>query len=139
MRVRDETTGDLSCELMNAASMDSNISDNSSFFVDQSVAGLLTALYKKKSVSKAALARKACMGEADLHQAFSAGRKPSRDRLLCICIGLGAALEETQEPLRQAACAQLYPRIKRDAIIVRRTELNKINDKLLDENGETLF
>ena len=78
-----------------------------------------------------------------LHQVFSGRRNPSRDRLVCICVGAGASLEETQELLKHAGYAQLYPRVKRDAIIshglIHGTELNEINDKLFAENEKTLF
>ena len=78
-----------------------------------------------------------------LHQVFSARRFPSRDRLICLCLGMGASLEETQQLLRQAAYAQLYPRNKRDAIIshgiLHHTELSDINDKLFAENEKTLL
>lgn len=83
------------------------------------------------------------MSEVYLHQVFAGRRKPSRDRLLCLCIGLGATLEETQRLLRQATYAQLYPRIKRDAIIshgiIHDVNLNDINDKLFQENEKTLI
>ena len=56
---------------------------------------------------------------------------------------LGCSLEETQRLLQQASYAQLYPRIKRDAIIthgiLHGTDLNDINDKLFSENEKTLL
>ena len=62
---------------------------------------------------------------------------------MCICIGLQATLEETQELLKQAGYAQLYPKNKREAIIahgiVHGTALGEINDKLFTENEKTLF
>lgn len=138
-----KTTDDLSSELMEKASIDSYIQDNQSLFVHQSVAELLTELFEKSSVSKSALARAACISEVYLHQIFSGRRNPSRDRLLCICIGLRATLEETQRLLKQAFFAELYPRVKRDAIIsygiVHHTGLEEINDKLFAENEKTLF
>ena len=83
------------------------------------------------------------MSEVYLHQVFAGRRKPSRDRLICLCIGLGATLEETQKLLERAACARLYPRLKRDAIIsygiVHHMELPEINDELFTENEKTLF
>ena len=109
----------------------------------QDFAALLAALYDKKDISKAALARRAGISEVYLHQVFSGRRNPSRDRLVCICVGLGASLEETQTFLKHAGYAQLYPRVKRDAIIshglIHGTELNEINDKLFAENEKTLF
>ena len=140
--MKEKDTNDLSQELMSQANLDSYIHENSPFFTDQSIAQLLTALYETKSLSKAALARKAGMSEVYLHQVFSGRRNPSRDRLLCLCIGLGATLEETQEILKQAGYAQIYPKIKRDAIIgygiAHQIELNEINDRLFAENEKTL-
>lgn len=139
----EKSTGDLTCELMSAASIDSYIKDNQTFFSDQSISELLMGLYSKRSISKAALARKSGMSEVYLHQIFAGRRTPSRDRLLCLCIGLGATLEETQRILMQASYAQLYPKIKRDAIIsygiVHCTPLQEINDKLFAENETILF
>ena len=141
--MKEKDTNDLSQELMSQANLDSYIHENSPFFTDQSIAQLLTALYETKSLSKAALARKAGMSEVYLHQVFSGRRNPSRDRLVCLCIGLGATLEETQRMLKQAGYAQLYPKNKRDAIIthgiLHRTDLEEINDNHFAQNEKTLF
>ena len=130
-------------ELMQASSLGEYVSENRDAFSEQAVSQLLSELYEKKSISKAALARRAGMSEVYLHQVFSGRRSPSRDRLLCLCLGLEATLEETQELLRQAGFAQLYPRHKRDAIIsyglVHGISLGEINDRLFVENEKTLF
>ena len=141
--MKSKSTNDLNEELMQESNIDAYINDNRQFFSDQSIAELLTELYEKKSISKAALARNAGISEVYLHQVFAGRRNPSRDRLLCICVGLGVTLEESQRLLTQASYAQLYPKIKRDAIIshgiVHHTELNEINDKLFAEGEKTLF
>jgi len=46
-----------------------------------------------------------------------AAENPSRNRLLCLCYGLEATVDETQELLKLCGMAQLYPKLKRDAII----------------------
>lgn len=141
--MKDKTTDDLSRELMGDAGIHSYIKNNQECFSDQSIGDLLTRLYEKKTISKAALARKSGMSEVYVHQVFSGRRKPSRDRLICLCIGLGATLDETQRLLEQAIYAQLYPKIKRDAIIshgiIHHTPLDEINDNLFVENEKTLF
>ena len=90
-----------------------------------------------------ALARQAGMSEVYLHQVFSGRRKPSRDRLLCLCICMGASLEEIQQALKHATYAPLYPKHKRDAIIshgiLHGTALEKINEKLAQEQEQALF
>ena len=74
---------------------------------------------------------------------FAGRRNPSRDRLLCICVGLGITLDETQRMLTRGGYAQLYPRTRRDAIIsygvVHQLPLGEINDKLFAEQEKTLF
>ena len=141
--MKSKSTNDLNEELMQESNIDAYINDNRQFFSERSISELLTELYEKKSISKAALARKAGISEVYLHQVFAGRRNPSRDRLLCICVGLGVTLEESQRLLTQASYAQLYPKIKRDAIIshgiVHHTELNEINDKLFAEGEKTLF
>ena len=141
--MEEKPTGDLRQELMSAASIDSYIHDNAAYFSAQSITESLEKLYERKSIPKAALARKSGMSEVYLHQVFSGRRNPSRDRLLCLCIGLEATLEETQCLLKQSAYAQLYPKSKRDAIItygiLHHMELHAINDKLFAENEKTLF
>lgn len=56
---------------------------------------------------------------------------------------MDATLEETQALLKHASYAQLYPKLKRDAIIihglVHHTNLNTINEQLFAENEKTLF
>jgi len=141
--MKRKDTGDLSGELEKAASLDAYLAANRSYFADRDVSELLNELYVKRNLSKAGLARKSNISEVYLHQVFSRRRRPSRDRLLCLCIGLEATLEETQRMLMQATYAQLYPKIKRDAIIsygiVHHTPLGEINDKLFAEREQTLF
>ena len=141
--VKEKDTNDLQQELMDTADIDTYLTENEDCFLRRETAQLLSELYKKQALSKAALARKAGMSEVYLHQVFSGRRKPSRDRLLCLCIGLGATLEETQQLLRQAAYAPLYPKRRRDAILIHGllhgVEIDRLNDKLFAENEKTLF
>lgn len=77
-----------------------------------------------------------------LYQIFSGERTPSRDRTICICYGLSATLEETQDLLKRSGFAELYVKNRRDAIIiyglVHKIDLNEINDRLYAEEEATL-
>lgn len=141
--MEEKTTNDLRQELMSQDNIDSYLRENQPFFIESSITELLGTLYQNKGFSKAALARKAGMSEVYLHQVFAGRRKPSRDRLICLCFGLEATLEETQRLLKQAAYAQLYPKNRRDAIIshgiLHGTPLDAINDKLFTEHEKTLL
>ena len=67
---------------------------------------------------------------------------PSRDRVLCLSFGLPATLAQTQELLRIGGMAQLYPKNKRDAIIIygltHGQTLPQVNELLFAESKETL-
>lgn len=138
-----KNTDGLQQELMDSTDLSQFLSRNQEQFVDKSVAELLNHLFEKKNISKAALAKQAGMSEIYLHQIFAGRRTPSRNRLLCLCHGLEASIEETQELLRLCGMAELYPKLKRDAIIyyglLHKLDLFVINDKLFDENEDTLF
>lgn len=141
--MEDKTTDDLSQALMSEPDLDSYLRENQPFFAGQSIAELLALYHERTNLSKAALARKAGMSEVYLHQVFAGRRNPSRDRLLCLCVGLETSLEEAQRLLKLASYAPLYPRLKRDAIIsygiVHHMALGEINDKLFTDNEKTLY
>lgn len=92
--MKEKATDDLRAELMEESSIQSYLKENQTSFRDDSVAALLTAMFERWGTNKAALARRAGMSEVYLHQVFSGRRSPSRDRLLCICVGMAAPLEE---------------------------------------------
>ena len=141
--MKKKNTDGLQQELMDSPDLTLFLSQNQEQFVNKSVSELLNHLFEEKNISKAALAKKAGMSEIYLHQIFAGRRNPSRNRLLCLCYGLEASVEETQGLLKLCGMAQLYPKLKRDAIIyyglLHKLSLFEINDKLFDENEETLF
>lgn len=140
--LKNRTTDDLKQELMSDADIDAYIKENRHNFVNCDISRLLRMLYEDRQISKAELARRSGMSEVYLHQLFSGRRKPSRDKLLCLCVGMELTIEETQKLLRLAAFGELYPRIKREAIIyhgiAHHTPLNEINDKLFKEGEKAL-
>ena len=136
-------TNNLRQELMETATLDQFLSENQDNFNRDSICELLNRLFQKRRISKATLAKQSGMSEVYLHQVFSGRRNPSRNRLLCLCFGLNESLEETKELLKQCGFAQLYPKDRRDAIILygilNGMDLFGVNDKLFAENEETLY
>lgn len=136
------TTDELRSALMESPDLNTFLEENEDSFIRRSIQEQLKELFLKTDLSKAELARRSGVSTVYLHQLFSGRRTPSRDRLICLAIGLSAALEETQQLLRRAGQAELYPRDRRDAIIlygiVHREDLHTINSRLFDANEETL-
>ena len=138
-----KNTDDLRQELMESPDLDQFLTDNQEDFDGGRIGEMLNALFQKHRISKAALARLSGMSEVYLHQVFAGRRNPSRSRLLCLCFGLDATVEETQLLLKPCGHAQLYPKNRRDAIILyglaNNMDLFDINDELFRENEETLY
>ena len=140
--MKKKNTDDLQNELSASANLSRFLSTNQEQFISEDFAGMLQELFQRSGLSKAALAKKAGTSEVYLYQIFSGERTPSRDRAICLCYGLSATLEETQELLRRSGLAQLYVRNRRDAIIIyglaHGMELADINDRLFSEEEATL-
>ena len=138
-----KNTDDLRQELMESPDLDQFLTDNQEDFDGGKIGEMLNTLFQKRRVSKAALAKLSGMSEVYLHQVFAGRRNPSRSRLLCLCFGLDATVEETQLLLKHCGHAQLYPKNRRDAIILygltNHMDLFDVNDKLFAENEETLY
>ena len=135
-------TNNLQMDLMSSPNLSNFLENNEKNFISESVTEILNKVFSEQKVSKAALAKRSGMSEIYLHQIFAGRRTPSRNRLLCLCYGLGISLDETQELLKKCGCAPLYPKIRRDAIIIygilHQIDLFEINDQLFTENEETL-
>ena len=138
-----KNTDDLRQELMESPDLHQFLTDNQEDFDGGRIGEMLNTLFQKHRISKAALARLSGMSEVYLHQVFAGRRNPSRSRLLCLCFGLDATVEETQLLLKHCGHAQLYPKNRRDAIILyglaNNMDLFDVNDKLFRENEETLY
>ena len=141
--LKTKDTGNLRTELMQAEDLHAFLEENEENFKTEEFRQMLDRLFSKCGLSKAALAKASGMSEVYLHQVFSGRRKPSRNRLLSLCFGLGATLEETQSFLRRSACAELYPHNRRDAILIfallHGENALAVNDRLFAEGEETLF
>lgn len=141
--MQKKNTDNLCQELMDSPNLTQFLNQNKEQFVNVNLSELLNQLFESKNISKAALAKQSGMSEIYLHQIFAGRRNPSRNRLICLCYGLEATVEETQQLLRLCNMAQLYPKLKRDAIIYYGLQHNlglyEINDRLFDEDEETLF
>lgn len=138
-----KNTDQLQQELMSGNDLNRVLADNDSSFQGYALQERLQALFQRRNISKTALARQSGISEVYLHQVFAGRRTPSRNRLLCLCFGLGVSVDEAQELLLQhARLAPLYPRDRRDAIVIfglsHSITLEEINDKLYAEDLDTL-
>lgn len=140
--MNEKNTDTLQQELMSTNNLDRFLTENDASFRDVPLQEAIQRIFDEKGMSKAQLAKQSGISEVYLHQLFSGRRSPSRSRLLCLCFGLGATVDEAQSLLQQARHAPLYSRDRRDAIIIfalsHHMTLFEVNDKLFTENLDTL-
>lgn len=110
-------------------------------FMTLSGTDLLNELLIDKKLSMAEIVKRS--GQSDyVYKVFRGERKPSRDILIAIAVGMVLSVDETQLLLRVSKLAALDPRDKRDSVIIyglkEELEIAKIND-LLYELGEPTF
>lgn len=140
--MNEKNTDALQQELMSTNNLDRFLTENDASFRDVPLQEAIQRIFDEKGMSKAQLAKQSGISEVYLHQLFSGRRFPSRSRLLCLCFGLDATVDEAQSLLQQARHAPLYSRDRRDAIIIfalsHHMTLFEVNDKLFTENLDTL-
>ena len=102
----------------------------------------LEALLKKYGIKKSEAVKASELNEIYAYQIFAGSRKPDRSKLLCIAVGMGLPLEETQRLLRSSGYAPLYVKIPFDCIVAfgiyKDYNLIKINGMLYEYGFDTL-
>ena len=140
--MKEKNADTLQQELMSTNNLDRFLTENDASFRNVPLQEAIQRIFDEKGMSKAQLAKQSGISEVYLHQLFSGRRFPSRSRLLCLCFGLDATVDEAQSLLQQARHAPLYSRDRRDAIIIfalsHHMTLFEVNDKLFTENLDTL-
>lgn len=131
--------------LKNSGSIDLYLQENKDFLLDCSIKEYLNALIKEKKLTIAQVAKDSDLSDRYCYQFLSPSnpRVPSREVLLCLCIGIHLNLDETQTALKIAGYAPLYPKNERDSIIIFGIEkshsLMEINNALYDHKFKCLY
>ena len=94
----------------------------------------INELLVEKGLTRAEVFRAGGINPTYGYDAFSGKRENlSRDQLLMLAFGLGCTLPEAQRMLRLAGSRELWPRIPRDAIIIRCLEAGFTREQTDDE------
>ena len=111
-------TNTLMKRLFKAADLDTYFQKNGNQLVAPGFPAMLSALCEQRGMLPAHVIEQAQIERTYGHQLFNGTRRPSRDKVLQLAIGLGLDVDETQALLRAAGKSLLYPRLKRDAVIL---------------------
>lgn len=138
-----KSTTELLNELKNFDSFKEYEKINKNSMINKTLSQYLCDLLEEKHLKKSDVIRKGELNESYAYQMFSGVKStPSKDKLICLSIGMDLSVDETNSLLKLAELSPLYPRIKRDSIIIinmnNKKSVVEINEELYNEGEETL-
>ena len=133
-------------ELLNEIKSTKNILDymehNQEEMHLNTLAEALDAWTAKKDLSTADVIKKSNLNSSYVYQIFRGKKYTSRDKVIALAFGLALSADETQKLLKQAGYRELYPRDKRDALLLyainQKMNIIDANEVLYDNEIEVL-
>lgn len=114
----DKSTEELNSILKNNKDLKSFMLQNEAEFIEDSFSEYLSKLMAEKGIEKSKLILYAQLDKNYGYEIFRGKKLPSRDYVIRIGIALKLSLVELNRLLRIAGKSELYPRNKRDSIII---------------------
>ena len=115
---------------------------NQEHMVSGDLAELLSELLACKGLKKSQVIRNSELSEIYGYQIFSGVRVPERQKLLCLAVGMGLNIAETQRLLKCAGYAPLYVKLPADSVVLyglcKELSVSQINEMLYEYGLETL-
>lgn len=137
-----KTTTNLENELKSCNTLENFLKVNRDELSTFSLAEQIQTLIASKALTRSDVVKASNLNEVYAYQIISGARRPSRDKLLCLCIAMKATLDETYELLIHGGFAPLYVRSQRDSIIIfaisHEETILQLNNNLYD-HGEALL
>ena len=114
----ERLTDELLERLLASATPEAYLDEAAGATEDRSLAEYAHALLEEKGIKRADAIRAAGLNSTFGYQIFQGTRRPARDSAIMLAFGMGCSLRETQRLLRLAGVAELWCRLRRDAIII---------------------
>ncbi len=116
--------------------------ENRDYMISGDLSALLAQLLESKKLKKAQVIKNSELSEVYGYQIFSGTRVPERKKLLCLAVGMGLNIEETQQLLKCAGYSPLYVKLPFDSIVLyglcKKLSVVQINELLYEYGLETL-
>lgn len=135
-------TNELMEALNSSSSINSYLQKEEEHLINASLSVYLNQLLADKDLKKSQVIKNAELNEIYGYQIFSGKRLPSRDKLISLAFGFSLSLEETQQLLKYAGFSALYPKNRRDSILIwgisHRFNIYQTNEELYNQAEDTL-
>lgn len=124
--------------------IESYIEENKEDLINLSLSDYLDDMLKKYKITKSVAINNSALNQIYGYQIFDGKKKnPSRDKLIQLIFGLGLDVTDAQRLLKIAGVNELYPRIKRDSIIIfainKKVSVSECDELLFELGEETIL
>lgn len=141
--VVERSTDEMRNQLQACEDIHTYIDQNSDQFIDINLAQYVQQMLAQKGRVKAQVVRESGLNTVYAYQILAGQKKPHRDKLLCVAFAMGLTEKETERLLHLAGCAKLYPKNRRDSIVLyalqRGLTVAQTDDLLYDAQENTLL
>lgn len=136
-------TNDLMEELSGKDSdIDKYLNDNPASFINVDIEKFWKNAIKKSNKAKSDIINKADLSYCYFYDIINGRKIPSKDKIIRIALAMKLDIDDCQEALRISGKSALYPRIRRDSVLIyainKEYSVYEAND-LLAEHGEELL
>lgn len=136
-------TNDLMEELSGQdTDLDRYFEENPTSFINVDIKEFWKNAVDTSSKTKSDIINKADMSYCYFYDVINGRKIPSKDKIIRIVLAMNLSLDDCQEALRISGKSALYPRIKRDSILIyainKGYSIYQAND-LLAEHGEEML
>jgi transcriptional regulator with XRE-family HTH domain len=128
-------TSELLAKLFKTKNVKSFIKQHSKEMDQISLCAYLEKICKEKEMLPGHVIKRSGIERTYGHQIFNGRRKPSRDKIIQLALGFQMNVDEAQELLKAARKSTLYPKIKRDTVII----FALTHEISVDDTQATLF
>lgn len=111
-------TNDLFNELGQNCEIENYLSDNTSSFVSHSISEFWESACEKSGISKSNIINKSDFSYCYFYDVINGRKIPSSDKIVRLALTMKLSLDDCQQALRISGKTALYPRIKRDSILI---------------------
>lgn len=138
---RERLTEELLERLLAAATPEAYLEEG--LTVDRELPDYLNELRAEKGIKRSDIIRASGLNGTFVYDVFSGKSRLRRDNALMLAFGMGCSLRETQRLLRLDGVSELWPKVRRDAILIWCIEhgstRSEADDELYRLGEKTLF
>lgn len=138
---KERLTEELLERLLAAASPEAYLDEG--LTVDRDLPEYLHELLAEKGLKRSEVIRASGLNGTFVYDAFKGKTRLGRDNAVMLALGMGCSLVETQRLLRLDGVSELWPKVRRDAVIIWCIEhgltRSEADDELYRLGEKTLF